>query len=139
MHGWAAFEVTPGLARPEIDDDEAGAAFCGAVGYVRHSLVKVEADIIEVGIPVGNCWREDDGLEDSVVLEVDTNEFGAAVGGVDECIVGCKGAAGIEEPEAVSGVDYCGLAADEVVLVVCASRWEGGVVYGAAWWVVDLC
>ncbi len=35
------------------------------------------------------------------------------------------------------GVDYHGLHADKVVLVVSASGWDCGVVYGGAWERID--
>lgn len=49
-----------------------------------------------------------------------------------------EGAPGVEDPEPVFCVEDYGLYANEVVLVVCACGWAGGVVYTATWWVVYL-
>lgn len=51
--------------------------------------------------------------------------------------MGEEGPAGVEDPEAVFGVEHDALDADEVVLVVGACRRCGGVVDGTSRWVVD--
>ena len=82
--------------------------------------------------------REDDGLEDAVVLQVDPDEFGAAVRCGDDGSVGSCGPAGVENPESVGGIDDDGLYADEVVLVIGARWGRGRVVDSSARGRVDL-
>ena len=67
--------------------------------------------------------REDDSFKDGVRGEVHANEFGPAEGGCHHHSIGCCGTAGVEDPEAVFGIDDDELHADEVVLVVC-SGWD---------------
>lgn len=77
-------------------------------------------------------------MEDAVAGNVDGDEFGAAWGGGDEGPVRGEGAAGVEDPEAVLGVEDYALDADEVVGVVCADGWGHGVVDCSVGWVVDV-
>ena len=58
------------------------------------------------------CSREDDGLKDGIVEEIDTDEFRTTIRGRDLDTVGCKSPASIEDPEAILGVNYHGLDAD---------------------------
>lgn len=76
-------------------------------------------------------------MDDAVRGDVHADEFGTAFCGEEKRSGGVKDAAGVQDPEAVLGVEDDGLHADEVVCVVRAGRGRGGVVYGAAWGVVD--
>jgi hypothetical protein len=62
-------------------------------------------------------------LKDSVVLNVDADEFRAAGGGEDLGSVFEEGTACVEEPEAVVRVQDYALYADKVVLIV-GSCWR---------------
>lgn len=77
-------------------------------------------------------------MEHAVAGEVDGDEFGAPGRGGDEGAVRGEGAASVEDPEAVLGVEYYALDADEVVGVVCADGWGDGVVDCSVGWVVDV-
>jgi len=137
-------EVAPRLVGAEVDDDEAGEAVRGGVGDVGDALAglgdvgaQVEADVVEVGVRVGDVLGEEDGVEDGVGGEVDADQLGATVGQGDLGAVRGLGAAGVEDPGAVGGVDDDGLRADPVVAVVGTGRGVGGVVDGAARRVVE--
>jgi hypothetical protein len=119
-------EVAPGVARAQVDDDDAVAALGARVGNVRYAFAcrrqrgtQVEAHVVEVRV-----WECDRGWEDhrlryGVGCEVDGYQLGPAVTGEQERAVFGLHAACVEDPEAVERVEDDALHANEVVLVVC--------------------
>lgn len=133
--------MTPTFSCGNVDGDEAVAAFAGGVGDVDEAggaVGEVDAEVVEVGIGIGDFWGKDDGLEDGVVGEVYSEDFGAAWRSIDDDSVGEGDTSGVEDPGAIGSVDDDGLGTDEIVLVIGARGRVGGVVDSSPGWVIDL-
>lgn len=81
-HRGQAVQVSPGLARAKVDDDDAIAALVAAVGDVCDAgaargpgevAPQVEAHVVEVGEGRRDVRRKDDGLDDGVGGQVDAD------------------------------------------------------------------
>lgn len=83
-------EASPGVARAEIDHDEAGATFVGGVNEVGDALaggiaqigVEVEAEIVQVAVWVVHAGWKGVGVVYRVVRQTDGYEFRASRLGV---------------------------------------------------------
>jgi len=79
-------QVSPALARTQIDDDNPVAALAARVGDVRYALAgcgdrrsQVEAHVVEVGVAECNGGGEYDCFDHAVGGDVYADELGAAV------------------------------------------------------------
>lgn len=105
--------MAPALARAEVNDDESIATFGTAIGDVGDALAgagevsaQVETHVVDVAVRESDVLWEEDGLEDTVVLEVNSDKLRPTIRGEDEIPIGRQDAPGVEDPEPVESVDY---------------------------------
>ena len=106
MHGVVAVEVAPCFAGAKISHHDAVATLGGGIGDVCDALAggagevgaQVESDVIEVAVWIGDGGREENGLEDGVVGEVDADKFRSSIRGGHKRAVGCLDTTCIKDP-----------------------------------------
>ena len=127
--------MPPCFASAKINDNDTITAFLAGISDVAHALsrrgnsgAQVEADIVDITVGVRDIGWEYDCLEDGIVGQVNTNEFGPANTGKDIGSIWHRCTAGVQDPKTVKRIDDHTLDANEVVFVISTRGGAGGIV-----------